>query len=200
MRRPHAAVLAWFLPLIGCAKNPTQGGVTPSAVDGIALGRVIAQVEAALKQYQDQDSVAVLKVLPPLKTAQFDFTAAAAQVSGGTFSFLIFKIGTSHERDVVNEVTFTYAPPPPSRGAHITETPPNLTDALVSMIKGAAKALSVAETAAGLPFSNLAITLQYGVKWEGKASADVPISFVTVGLDAAKKKNTVQSVKLVFAK
>jgi hypothetical protein len=51
-----------------------------------------------------------------------------------------------------------------------------------------------------LGFSQLTVTIQYGVKWDGNLGANVPISFVTVGLSGDKNKNTVQSVKLVFGK
>ena len=55
--------------------------------------------------------------LPPPSSAKFDFKTTTATTGGGTLSFLIFKFGGSREEDVVNDITFTYAVPPPSVAA-----------------------------------------------------------------------------------
>ena len=49
-----------------------------------------------------------------------------------------------------------------------------------------------------LSFTKLTIDVQYGVKWDGSAGVNAPISLVTIGLNGEKSKNTVQSVKLTF--
>lgn len=157
------------------------------------------QVQKALDRYQAESGA---EKLPPLAEADFDFKATSATTVGGTISLFIFKIGASHENDVTNEVTFTYKLPPPlialEKGPK-RPPPPTLADDLVKTIKAAAHAVQGSATVGNLKFSQLTVQLQYGVKVEGSGSAGPTISIVTVGLSGDKNKNTVQTVKLVFA-
>ena len=66
-------------------------------------------------------------------------------------------------------------------------------------IEAAARSVQGSATMGTLKFSQLAVNLQYGVKVDASGSAAPIISFVTVGLSGDKNRNTVQSVKLVFA-
>jgi hypothetical protein len=43
------------------------------------------------------------------------------------------------------------------------------------------------------------VTLGYGVTWDVNGSASVPINIVTLGPGLDHSKNSVQTVKLVFA-
>jgi hypothetical protein len=173
---------------------------TPSP-DVMPLERVIKEVTAALQEYQDNRGAGATFELPPLSTAEFDFKTTVAKTGGVTFSFLIFKFGTSHEKDVVNEVTYTYSLPEPKKsGLQDTKAPPTLKDELAQAIQAAALAVKTSSTAAGLPFGKLTLNLQYGVKWDVNGGASPVISIVTVGLSGDVNKNTVQSVKLVFGK
>jgi hypothetical protein len=167
--------------------------------DRVPLDQVIKQVQAALDEYQ-QNLGGGKSALPPLANAEFDFkTTTGTTVSGG-FTILIFKFGVSHEKDTVNDVTYSYAPnPPKTQGAQLTSSePPSLTDELAKTIQEAAKTITTASTAAGLPFNQLVVNLQYGVKWDVNASGSPQISFVTINLGGDKNKNTVQSVKLTW--
>ena len=173
---------------------------TAPPADAGPLELIIPQVKAALDQYQKSLGSGP-DALPPLSSAEFDFKTTTATTVGGTINFFIFKIGGSHEKDVCNDVTFKYSVPFPPKGLtphHVA--PPTLTEALVSTIQGAAKSVKAAGTLGPLGFTQLTVTIQYGVKWDGNLGANVPISFVTVGLNGDKNKNTVQSVKLVFGK
>jgi hypothetical protein len=188
----------FFLSILTSATLAKDASPSP---DVVPLEKVIKEVTAALQEYQDNRGAGASFELPPLSTAEFDFKTTVAKTVGGTFSFLIFKFGTSHEKDVVNEVTYTYSLPDPKKsGLQDTKPPPSLKDELAQAIQAAALAVKTSSTAAGLPFGKLTLNLQYGVKWDVTAGASPVISIVTVGLSGDINKNTVQSVKLVFGK
>jgi hypothetical protein len=190
--------------IIACAitlSSPAFAKDPALPADQLPLEDVIKQVTAALQEYQDHRGAGATLELPPLSTAEFDFKTTVAKTGGFTFSFLIFKFGTSHERDVVNDVTYTYSLPEPKKSSlQGVKPPPTLKDELAQAIQAAALAVKTSSTAAGLPFSKLTINLQYGVKWDVSGGASPVISLVTVGLNADVNKNTVQSVKIVFGK
>ncbi len=167
--------------------------------DAAPLNLVIAQVKAALAEYQ-QNLGGGADALPALSSAEFDFKATTATTEGLTVNLFIFKLGGSHETDVVNDVTYTYSVPKPPTTVPTKAKlkPPLLKDALAQTIQSAAAAIKTSGNLGKLSFSKLTVNLQYGVKWDGNIGANVPISFVTVGLSGDKNKNTVQSVKLVF--
>jgi hypothetical protein len=188
-------------PLLG-QQTPTSALNQSPAADPGAFADVVAQVTGALKEYQ-ANLGSGKDALPPLSSAEFDFKTTTSTKEGFSLQILVFKFGTNHEKDVVNDVTFTYAlakhvPPPklPTKGVSLP--PPQLKDQLTQTIQSAAESVKNARTLAGLPFSKLTINLQFSVDWNVNASGQVTYSFVTVGLSGAKDKNTVQSVKLVF--
>jgi hypothetical protein len=78
--------------------------------DAVPLHLVIEQVEAALGEYQANRGVGDY-ALPRLSTAQFDFTVTTTTTVESTADLCIFKLGGSHENDLVNEVTYTYSVP-----------------------------------------------------------------------------------------
>jgi hypothetical protein len=168
--------------------------------DYAPLDKVIKQVQAAIDEYQNNLG-AGNKQLPPLASAEFDFkTTTGTTVSGG-LSILIFKIGVSREKDTVNDVTYTYAPPepPPSNNElQSNEPPPTLKDELAKTIQEAAKNVAASTIAAGLPFNQLTVNLQYGVKWDVNAAGSPQLSLVTINLGGDKNKNRIQSVKLTW--
>jgi hypothetical protein len=179
-----------------------QAAAAPTAKpDEVApLDIVINQVKAALDEYQ-KNRGAGGDSLPALSSAEFDFKTTTATTFGATVNLFIFKLGGSHESDVVNDVTYTYAvpkPPPPPTGLTSNKKPPSLKDALAQTIQSAALAVKTSGNLGKLSFNKLTVNISYGVKWDGNIGANIPIQFVTVGLNADKNKNTVQSVKLVF--
>lgn len=197
-------VLACVISLDSFAQTPTPATapVLPAAspTDAAPLDLIIPQVKAALDLYQKNVGSGP-DALPPLTSAEFDFKTTTAKVEGLTINLLIFKLGGSHEKDVVNDVTFTYTlkpPPKPPVGLLTIKKPPTLTAQLANTIQNAAEAVKASKQLGGLTFSIFTVNLQYGVKWDGNIGANVPISLVTLGLNADVNKNTVQSVKLVF--
>jgi hypothetical protein len=132
----------------------------------------------------------------------FDFKTVSTITEGITINLFIFKLGGSHANDVTNDVTFTYSlpkpqPPPGLAGA---SKPPQLKSALAQAIQSAANALKTAPGLTPLDFSKLTIMIQYGVTWGGSLGIGVPVSFVVLGANADVKSNTIQAVKLTFAK
>lgn len=181
-----------------------QDIVGPSAVgkanpsEEMPLHEVIAAVKAALEEYQNSIGSGP-NALPPLSSADFEFKTTTAVTVGGSINLLIFKFGASREKDVVHDVTFSYDVPQPKSGPLKAPAEPPFQTALAETIRSAAEAVKTAGSLGNLSFSKLTLTVQYGVKWDTNAGGSGPISFVTVGLNADRNKNTVHSVKLVFA-
>jgi hypothetical protein len=178
-----------------------QTGKPSKTADTVPLDKVIDEVQKALGEYQDNLGSGAADKLPPLSSAEFDFKTTTATTVGVTVNLFIFKFGTSHEKDTVNDVTYTYSvPPPKGHGAELesNQPPKSFKDELLQTIQAAAKAVKGSATAGNLPFSKLTVNLQYGIKWDVNAGVNAPIQFVTLGVSGDKNKNTVQSVKLVF--
>jgi hypothetical protein len=167
--------------------------------DAVPLCAVVNQVTSALARYQSSLGSGA-NALPPLSKAEFDFKTAAVTTTGAKISLFVFTIGGSHERDVTNDVTFTYALAKPKPSALAPHTTATLEDQLYATIRGAAEQVQMAKKIADVPFSGLEITVQFCVKWDGNAGVNAPISLVTVGLNGDKSRNTTQSVKLTFAR
>lgn len=198
MRRLAPLLLSAFAMLFtGCASCPE---IKPTPDRAAPLDLVVKQVEAALHEYQ-QNLGEGDYALPALASAVFDFKATSVETDGGSISFLIFKFGTSRECTITNDVIFTYSlpEPKPHKGPGVANRKaPELKDILAKTIQGAAAAVKKAHEVGSLPFSKLTVKIEYGVKWEGDATAGAQLSFVTVGVSGAKSSNTVQSVSLTF--
>lgn len=177
------------------AAPPTVTSLSPK--DAAPLDLIISQVEAALDLYQ-QNAGNSPDALPPLTSAEFEFKTTTAHLEGFTINLLIFKIGGSHEKDVVNDVTFTYELPHPSVRPLSKMKPPTLTEQLANTIQSAAASVKTCKQIGKLSFTKFTVNLQYIVKWDGNIGAAVPISLVTLGPNADVNKNEVQSVKLIF--
>jgi hypothetical protein len=197
-------VLAVAVPTVAIAQgtpappDAAAAAASPaSPADEAPLNLVVAKVKQALDQYQ-QSLGKGTDALPPLSSATFGFKATTATTIGGSINLFIFKIGGSHESDVVHDVSYTYSVPSPP--AIKKEAAPPLTEDLVKTIKGAAAAAKTAAELGKLKLTKIAVNIQYGVKWDGNVGANVPISIVTIGINADKNKNTVQSLGLVFGK
>ena len=166
----------------------------------VPLDSVVSQVQRALARYQATLGSGP-DALPPLKSAEFEFKTTVRKSTGFSVNLLIFTIGASKETDLVNEVSFSYAvPKATARDRERYRAAMNVEDQLFETIRGAARAVQSGAGAVGsLPFSQLSVTLQYGVQWDMSAGAHAKIQIVTLGLKADKSDNSVQSLKLLFA-
>ena len=166
--------------------------------DAVPLCAVVSKVTSALTRYQSSLGSGT-NALPPLSKAEFDFKTAAVTTVGAKISLFVFTIGGSHEKDVTNDITFTYALPKPKPSVVAPRTTVTLEDQLYSTIRGAAEQVQMAQKVGNVPFTSLEINLQFCVKWDGNAGVNAPISLITVGLNGDKSRNTTQSVKLTFS-
>jgi hypothetical protein len=203
MQKRFAFLLLLLSTPLFAQQTPSLAPGENSPTDPGAFTEVIAQVTNALQEYQAHRGTGDY-ALPPLSSAEFDFKTTTTTKDGFTFQILVFKFGSDHEKDVTNDVTFTYSLPTPrttrTRGLGSSKEPPTLESTLANTIQSAAKSIVKAPTIDGVPFSKLTISLQFGVDWKQDPSGQFTYSIVTVGLTDEKDKNTIQSVKLVFGK
>jgi hypothetical protein len=192
-----------------CTEPSPQSTASLTATDVKAKGMVplpvvVNLVEQALKCYQlvAATSAGGSSALQPLKSVNFDFKATTSKTVGFSLNILVLKIGASSEKDVTDDISFTYSVPPlPSGGTHnlVKPTPPTLYDELVKDVQAAATAASGQSTALGKPLSEIDVTVSYGLKFDANAGVSVPIQLVTIGGNGDYNKNNVQTVKLTFA-
>jgi hypothetical protein len=202
--RTLLCLAACILPFSVFGQTPTPEIDMASAKptpppDAVVLDRVVETVRDALDQYKSGLHEKP-DALPPLTTAVFDFKVTTATTVGGSINFFIFKIGGSHENDVVNDVTYTYTIPAAVNASRTPPKSPELTEELVKTIQSAAAAAKTAAALGKLKLTKIAVNIQFGVKWDASGGINAPISLVTVGINGDKNKNTVQSVTLTFGK
>jgi hypothetical protein len=168
------------------------------------LGRAVCEVEKALDAYQQSDDVEDKAVLPKLATADFDFKTVVDTKGGFTVSFLIFKFGSTVDKQDTNEVDFQYVPKSLLKTGFEATRKKSLQQELIDTIKSAARAV-VEQSEMQVPgkdplvFKQLSVTISYGVTWDVNGGLNAPISLVTLGPSLDHSKNNVQQVKLVFA-
>lgn len=166
------------------------------------LPSVVRTVEQALKCYQQitGDDPLQPKGLPKLSSVSMDFKTTTGVTGGFSFSIFIFKVGASSEKDVTDDLTFTYSVPKstPLRGAFNKPTPPPLYEELVKDVQAAARAAQTQSAVLGKPLSSVKITISYGVKKDVNASLSVPVQLVTIGGNGDYNKNNVQTLTLTF--
>lgn len=200
--------------------KPLAEGFKPTAPTGkkekkpkdepqfVPLNLVVCEVQRALDVYQDDKDVKDGKI-PKLATADFDFKTVLDTKVGFSINILVFKFGTSYDKQTTHDLDFQYQP----KSRHDTKTGPfesrvnvtpvELQEDLINTIKAAAKAKQMEEDIPKksndpLVFKQLSITIAYGVTWDLNASATIPIHIVTLGPGLDRSKNSVQTVKLVF--
>lgn len=192
------------LLISGCLfdkQSSTSAAATGGGSDIVPLEQVVKEVKKEVKDYQDRPVPGA--PLPRLDTAEFTFKVVRTVTGGLSVNVYLFKIGGSHSREATHSVTYTYKVPPPEkkRGfAAQVKRPPPKKDSLSETIRQAAEAAKAATSFGDLPLNEMAINIQFVVKWAGNAGVEAPISIVTVGANVSGDKSTTQSVKLVFGK
>jgi hypothetical protein len=130
-----------------------------------------------------------------------DFKTTTGETAGFTFSVFVFKVGASREKDVTDDLSFTYSvpAPPTSHGAFLAKpSPAPLYAELVKEVQAAARAAQAQSTALGMPLSKVGISVAYGIKFDGNVSLSVPIELVTIGGNGDYNKNNTQTITLSF--
>jgi hypothetical protein len=178
--------------------------VKDQPADVVDLSSVVQLVEQALKCYQvsskDLDPLQP-KGLPKITSATMDFKTTTGKTIGFSLSIFVFKVGASREKDVTDDISFTYSVPKlvPSPGKGLVKPPPvDLFQELIKEVAAAAKAAQAQSTALGLPLSKVQIQVAYGIKFDANVGVTVPISLVTVGGNGDYNKNNTQTITLVF--
>jgi len=191
-------------PKPATATTSEKKNVKDQPEDTADLAAVVQLVDHALKCYQalskDLDPLQP-KGLPKISSAVMDFKTTTGKTLGFSFSIFVFKVGASREKDVTDDVSFTYSIPkvilPPPKG-FAKPAPVDLFKELVKEVAAAASAAQAQSTALGLPLSKVQIQVSYGIKFDGNVGVNVPISLVTIGGNGDYNKNNTQTVTLTF--
>lgn len=169
------------------------------------LPSVVQTVEQALKCYQvlsGEKNPLQPDGLPKLNSTVMDFKTTTGKTVGFTFSIFVFKVGASREKDVTDDISFTYSVPkkialPPGVGRAAVNPAP-LYEELVKEVQAAARAAQAQSTALGMPLSKVSISISYGIKFDGNISLSVPVQLVTIGGNGDYNKNNTQTITLNF--
>lgn len=173
--------------------------------DTADLASVVQTVEQALKCYQalssEKDPLHP-KGLPKLKSVQLDFKTTTSKTVGFSILIFVFKVGASREKDVTDDLTFTYSVPkkiqlPPTQGL-VKPSPAPLYEELVKEVQAAANAAQSQSKLLGIPLSNVSVAVSYGIKFDGNVAINVPVQLVTIGGNGDYNKNNTQSITLSF--
>jgi hypothetical protein len=167
------------------------------------LSRVVCEVEHALDTYQQSADVDEKHVLPALASVDFDFKTVVDTKGGFSINFLVFKFGSTYEKQDTNDVDFQYVPKSLVKGLEANRAK-SLQQELIDTIKSAAQAIVEqsklpAKGKDPLVFKQLSVTISYGVTWDINGGINAPIQLVTLGATLDHSKNNVQQVKLIFA-
>jgi len=193
------AIPVQIVSLLGLVLVPGCLGI-PASPPGMAdLDTVIQQVETALDEYQTTLGGGP-DPLPPLRSADFSFRVTTSRNVGASISLLIFKLGASRQTDTLNEVNFHYEPKAKGPEFMADQNAPPLAEQILATVVAAAEQIKKAKAVQKMPLASVAVTIQFGVKWDSSGGASPKYDIVTVGLNATANRNAVQTVKLVFGK
>ena len=182
-------------------QSSTSAAATGGGSDAVPLEEVVKEVKKEVKDYQDHPVSGA--PLPRLDTAEFTFKVVRTVTGGLSVNVWLIALSGSHSREATHSVTYTYKVPPPEKklnfAAEVNRAPAK-EDSLSETIRRAAEAAKASSSFGDLPLNEMAINIQFVVKWQGSGGIKAPISIVTVGANVSGDKSTTQSVKLVFGK
>ncbi len=192
--------LAVLLSAMGSALAQTCQIPADRKAAEVPLCLVAEQVTRTLDTF---NATADSKSLPKLSKVTFDFNATASQGAGFSFNILIFRIGANRAADTTNEVTFTYAvpPAPAATGSLNPRTQPNVHDfsqTLLATLQSAAAQVKGTQSIGAARFTDLTVTLSYGVVWDTSAGGGGTVSLVTLDGSVDRKRSDVQTLTLTF--
>lgn len=183
----------------------TKNDIEDQPKDTVDLPSVVQTVEQALKCYQvlsgEKDPMQP-KGLPKLNSVEMDFKTTTGKTVGFTFSIFVFKIGASREKDVTDELKFTYSVPKkiqlPKTVGLAKPAPVPLYEELVKEVQAAARAAQTQSKVLGMPLSKVSVAVSYGIKFDGNIAINVPVQLVTIGGNGDYNKNNTQTITLSF--
>ena len=193
--------LLLLVPLLAFAFKPPQPTDKKSSpAPEVPLSLVAAQVVKTLDTF---NASADSQALPKLSKVVFDFNATGSKNVGISFNILIFRAGVNREADTSNEVTFTYTvPTPPSEagalGPKSQAASHDFSEALLATLQAAAAQAKQTQSIAGAKFTDLTITLSYGVVWDTSGGGDGTINLITLDGSVDRKRSDVQTLTLTF--
>ena len=164
----------------------------------VPLNDVAAQVVKTLDTF---NAGADSQSLPKLSKVTFDFNATGTTVGGFSFNVLLFRAGASREVDTTNEVTFTYTVPSPAGqavGAHTATAAHDFSAALLSTLQAAAAQIKATQNIGPAKFTDLTVTLAYGVIRDTSVGGSGTLSLVTLDGSLDRKRSDVQTLTLTF--
>jgi hypothetical protein len=172
----------------------------------VPLTLVICEVQNALDAYQQSKEVDD-NTLPKISTADFDFKTVVDTKGTAGIGLFIFKIlGGSIDKQKTNDVDFQYVPKSMLKTGFEARKAQTFQEELLAVITSAAKAVKEQRDMPARPgdkdplvFKQLTVTVSYGVTVSGSIGVSIPIHIVTLTAQLDHSKNSVQSVKLVFA-
>jgi hypothetical protein len=175
---------------------PRQQDVDPKKTP-IPLCLVAKKVALTLDEYNN-DPNTLKGAVPSLSRADFDFKTVSSTTGGFKFSILIFSVGASHQSSSTNDVTFSYAVPPPAPKKSLHAKPHGFSKDLIETLQEAGQQINLTQSVGAAKFKTLTVTLAYGVTWDFSGSATLPISLVTAGGTLDHNRNDTQTIKLTF--
>lgn len=172
----------------------------------VPLTLVICEVQNALDAYQQSQDVDE-NVLPKISAADFDFKTVVDTKGTLGIGLFIFKIlGGSIDKQKTDDVDFQYVPKSLLKTGLEVRKAQSFQDELLAVITSAAKAIKEQRGMPARPgdkdplvFKQLTVTVSFGVTVSGSAGVSIPVNIVTLTAELDHSKNSVQSVKLVFA-
>ena len=176
-----------------CQPPAVRKGTQPTEVP---LCLVADQVVKTLNAFNSNPNS---KALPRLSKVTFDFHTSTAQGEGLSFQILVFSLGANRERDSSNDVSFTYTvPPPPATQPKKTSQTLDLSQTLLATLQAAAAEVKQTESVGPARFSNLSVTLAYGVVWTVSGGGSGTVGLVTLTGSVDRKRADVQTLTLSF--
>ena len=191
----------WASPTAYAQRGQHAATHTASPGAGVPLNLVAAEVVKTLNTFNGE---ADSRALPKLSRVVLDFNTTGGQGGGFSFNLLFFNLGANRENTVTNEVTFTYAvPPAPASTGGLnprTEAPSHdFSQTLLATLQAAAQQVKGTQHIGTAQFSDLTVTLSYGVVWSGTAGGGGAISLVTLDGSVQRRRSDVQTLTLTFA-
>ena len=188
--------IALWTGIVGWAQGQTCQPPTDKKATEVPLCLVAQQVTRTLDAFNLN---AAGHSLPQLSSVAFDFRTSASTTAGFSFNILVFSFGKSREADTSNEVTFTYAvPPPPAAQSRATSQTHDFSAALLETLQAAAAQVRQTEAVGQAKFTSLTVTLAYGVVWDTTGGGSGTVRLVTLDGTIDRKRADVQTLTLTF--